>query len=56
MVLVEQPNSGGTGKGPSNALFKSFQDLRVIFYEDTVDNAEWSKKPTRIGRIVAQKD
>jgi 2-polyprenyl-3-methyl-5-hydroxy-6-metoxy-1,4-benzoquinol methylase len=56
VVVVEQMNSGGTGKGPANALLRSFQDLRVIQYEDTVDTAEWGLKNMRIGRIVAQKD
>jgi 2-polyprenyl-3-methyl-5-hydroxy-6-metoxy-1,4-benzoquinol methylase len=56
LVVVEQANSGGMGKGPANALFRSFENLRVVFYEDAVDTAEWSKQPTRLGRIVAQKD
>lgn len=56
IVLVEQMNAGGTGKGPANALFRSFQDLRVIHYEDVVDTAEWGLQKMRIGRIVAQKD
>ncbi len=55
-IVVEQINAGGTGKGPANALFRSFEGLRVIHYEDTVDTAEWSKAPMRIGRIVAEKD
>ncbi len=49
-------NAGGTGKGPANALFRSFQDLRVIHYEDVVDTAEWGLQKMRIGRILAQKD
>jgi 2-polyprenyl-3-methyl-5-hydroxy-6-metoxy-1,4-benzoquinol methylase len=56
IVVVEQMNAGGTGKGPANALFQSFQDLRVIHYEDVVDTAEWGLQKMRIGRIVAQKD
>jgi hypothetical protein len=54
--LVEQMNAGGAGKGPANALFRSFQELRVIHYEDVVDTAEWGLQNMRIGRIVAQKD
>jgi 2-polyprenyl-3-methyl-5-hydroxy-6-metoxy-1,4-benzoquinol methylase len=54
-IVVEQINAGG-GKGPANALFRSFQDLRVIRYEDVIDTAEWSKAPMRIGRLVAEKD
>jgi SAM-dependent methyltransferase len=56
IVLVEQGNSGGTGKGPANALFKSFQDLRVLHYEDIVETAEWGLMKQRLGRIVAQKE
>ncbi len=56
IVVVEQMNAGGTGKGPANALFRSFQDLRVIHYEDVVDTAEWGLQKMRIGRIVAQKE
>jgi len=56
IVVVEQMNAGGTGKGPANALFRSFQDLRVIHYEDVVDTAEWGLQKMRIGRIAAQKD
>ncbi len=56
IVVVEQMNAGGTGKGPANALYRSFQDLRVIHYEDVVDTAEWSLQKMRIGRIVAQRD
>ena len=55
-VVVEQMNAGGTGKGPANALFRSFQDLRVVQYEDMVDTAEWGLQKMRIGRLVAQKD
>ena len=56
IVLVEQANSGGTGKGPANALFKSFQDLRVVHYEDTLDTAEWGLMKQRLGRLVALKE
>jgi len=56
IVVVEQMNAGGTGKGPANALFRSFQDLRILHYEDVVDTAEWGLQKMRIGRIVAQKD
>ncbi|MEK7404636.1 MAG: methyltransferase domain-containing protein, partial [Acidobacteriota bacterium] len=56
IVVVEQLNSGGPGPGPANALFRSFQDLRVLHYEDTSDTADWSQKKARIGRLVAQKE
>ena len=56
IVVLEQANAGGEGKGPANALIRSFEDLRILRYEDVVDVAEWSRKPQRLGRIVAQKD
>jgi 2-polyprenyl-3-methyl-5-hydroxy-6-metoxy-1,4-benzoquinol methylase len=56
ILVVEQMNAGGTGKGPANALFRSFQDLRVVHYEDVVDTAEWGLQKMRIGRIVAERD
>jgi 2-polyprenyl-3-methyl-5-hydroxy-6-metoxy-1,4-benzoquinol methylase len=56
IIILEQMNAGGTGKGPANALLRSFQDLRVIHYEDVVDVAEWGLQKMRIGRIVVEKD
>jgi 2-polyprenyl-3-methyl-5-hydroxy-6-metoxy-1,4-benzoquinol methylase len=56
VVVLEQMNSGGTGKGPANALLRSFEGLRVLHYEDAVDIAEWSHQPARLGRIVVQKE
>jgi 2-polyprenyl-3-methyl-5-hydroxy-6-metoxy-1,4-benzoquinol methylase len=56
IIVMEEMNAGGTGKGPANALFRSFQELRVIHYEDVLDTAEWGLQKMRIGRIVAQKD
>ena len=55
-IVVEQPNSPNLSKGPANALFRSFDDLRVVFYEDVTDTAEWNKQPQRLGRLVAQRD
>jgi SAM-dependent methyltransferase len=59
LVVVEQFNAApgpNPGKGPANALFKSFAGLRVIEYQDTVDVSDWGAMKARIGRIVAQKD
>lgn len=56
MVVLEQMNSGGTGKGPANALLESFKGLRVLHYEDVVDTAEWSHQPARLGRLVVKKE
>ena len=59
IVLVEQfnaPASGGPVKGPANALLKSFEDLRILHYEDTAAIADWGGVQARIGRVAAQKD
>lgn len=59
IVVVEQFNAAPdkpTNKGPANALFKSFEGLRVIDYADTVDRSEWGNALCRIGRITAEKD
>ena len=60
IVVVEQFNAAPgnpAGKGPANALIKSFEGLRVIHYEDLVGPSDWGgDAPSRIGRITAQKD
>lgn len=59
IVVVEQfnaPPDNAANRGPANALFKSFEGLRVIHYEDTVDRSEWGNALCRIGRITAEKD
>jgi 2-polyprenyl-3-methyl-5-hydroxy-6-metoxy-1,4-benzoquinol methylase len=58
MLLVEQFNSapGPGSKGPANALFKTFEGMRVLYYEDVEDVSDWGKMRARIGRIVAQKE
>ena len=62
IVLVEQFNSASTSgaKGPANVLLKSFEDLRILQYEDTVATAEWgparAETKSRIGRVAAQRD
>ncbi len=61
IVLVEQFNSPSTSgaKGPANALLKSFEDLRILHYEDTTAKADWGGSAgatSRIGRLAAQKD
>jgi len=59
MVLVEQfnsPSSSGA-KGPANALYQSFADMRVLHYEDTVGASDWGLvQKARIGRILAEKE
>ncbi len=58
VIVVEQfnapPDPGA--KGPANALFKTFQDYRVVRYEDVVDIRDWGKVSARIGRLEAIKE
>jgi tellurite methyltransferase len=58
LVVVEQFNAPPVDDaiGPANALFKSFQDLRVLKYEDVKDISDWGRMKARIGRIVAVKE
>jgi 2-polyprenyl-3-methyl-5-hydroxy-6-metoxy-1,4-benzoquinol methylase len=58
MVLVEQFNAAPVpgARGPANALFKTFQDFRVVRYEDVEDIADWGNTAARIGRILAVKE
>jgi len=58
VLIVEQFNAPPIegAKGPPNALFKTFQDFRVLHYEDAVDTSDWGKTKARIGRIVAVKE
>jgi hypothetical protein len=38
-----------------NGLFEVFGCLRILRYEDTRAQADWSWRPERIARLVAQK-
>lgn len=57
-IIVEQFNSapGPGSKGPANALFRTFQDCRVVRYEDVEDVSDWGRMKARIGRIAAVKE
>jgi 2-polyprenyl-3-methyl-5-hydroxy-6-metoxy-1,4-benzoquinol methylase len=58
MIVVEQFNAppGEGAKGPANALFGTFQEFRVVRYEDVPDISDWGKMKARIGRIAAVKE
>lgn len=55
LVVVEQFNAPPVegAIGPANALFQSFQDLRVVRYEDVEDLSDWGRMKARIGRLAA---
>jgi SAM-dependent methyltransferase len=42
--------------GPKNALLEAFKDLRVLYYEDREDVADWGMQKSRLTRIAVQKD
>jgi len=57
-IVVEQFNAPPVegAIGPANALFRSFQDLRVLRYEDVQEISDWGRMKARIGRIAAVKE
>jgi 2-polyprenyl-3-methyl-5-hydroxy-6-metoxy-1,4-benzoquinol methylase len=42
--------------GPKNSLLDAFKDLRVLYYEDREDVADWGMQKSRLTRIAVQKD
>jgi 2-polyprenyl-3-methyl-5-hydroxy-6-metoxy-1,4-benzoquinol methylase len=58
LVVVEQFNAPPVGDaiGPANALFRSFQDFRVLKSENARDISDWGRMKARIGRILAAKE
>jgi 2-polyprenyl-3-methyl-5-hydroxy-6-metoxy-1,4-benzoquinol methylase len=42
--------------GPKNSLLEAFRDLRVLYYEDREDVADWGMQKSRLTRIAVQKD
>jgi 2-polyprenyl-3-methyl-5-hydroxy-6-metoxy-1,4-benzoquinol methylase len=59
--LVESLKPGGVlliegfGGGPKNQMIEGFKDLRVIYFEDREDIADWSMQKARLTRIAVQK-
>lgn len=51
--------SGAAGAGPwvpkPNELLEVFRSLRILKYEDTRARADWSWRPERIARLIAEK-
>ena len=58
MIVVEQYNAppGEGAKGPANALYKTFDEFRVVRYEDIPDVSVWGRMKARIGRVAAVKE
>jgi 2-polyprenyl-3-methyl-5-hydroxy-6-metoxy-1,4-benzoquinol methylase len=50
VLLIE-----GFGGGPKNQMIEGFKDLRVLYYEDREDIADWSMQKARLARIAVQK-
>jgi len=55
--LMDQ--SGSEGAAPwlprPNQLLRVFGDLRILHYEDAWDSADWSWRPERVARLIAEK-
>ncbi len=43
-------------KGPANAWPIMFADFRIIYYEDREDIPDWFLKPSRVGRLAAERE
>ncbi len=50
------PPGAPDAKGPANAWLKTFGDFRILEYQDRVDVPDWFLKPSRIGRLAAERD
>ncbi len=46
----------GFGGGPPNEMLRAFEGLRVVYYEDRDDVADWGMQKMRMARLAAQKD
>jgi 2-polyprenyl-3-methyl-5-hydroxy-6-metoxy-1,4-benzoquinol methylase len=52
VLLIE----GFGGGGEKNLMINAFKELRVIYYEDRTDVADWGMQKARLTRIAVQKD
>jgi hypothetical protein len=46
----------GFGGGPPNQMLQGFPELRVVYYEDRDDVADWGMQKMRLNRLAAQKE
>ena len=51
VLLIE-----GFGGGPKNQMLEGFKDLRVLYYEDREDVADWGLMKARLARIAVRKE
>lgn len=51
MLLIE-----GFSGGPKNGILEGFHQLRVVYFEDRQDIADWSMQKMRLTRLAAVKD
>jgi 2-polyprenyl-3-methyl-5-hydroxy-6-metoxy-1,4-benzoquinol methylase len=51
MLLIE-----GFGGGPKNEMLEGFKDLRVVYYEDRDDVADWGMQKMRLTRLAVRKE
>jgi SAM-dependent methyltransferase len=51
MLVIE-----GFGGGPPNPMLQGFAELRVVYYEDRDDVADWGMQKMRLARLAAVKE
>jgi 2-polyprenyl-3-methyl-5-hydroxy-6-metoxy-1,4-benzoquinol methylase len=58
LVVVEAGHRSASGapfEYDSNELLRIFDGFRILKYEETIDVADWSGKPIRLVRLIAEK-
>jgi hypothetical protein len=58
LVVVEAGHKSASGapfEYDSNELLRIFDGFRILKYEESVGIADWSKKPIRLVRLIAEK-
>ena len=58
LIVVEAGHKSASGapfEYDTNELLKIFEGFRILFYEEAAGAADWSHKPIRLVRLIAQK-
>ncbi len=55
-LLVIEGYAGDKGDFQTNELLRSFDGLRIVFYQDVLDEADWAPgEKSRVARLIAEK-
>jgi hypothetical protein len=55
-LLVIEGYAGGKGDYLANDLLRSFDSLRIVYYQDARDEADWAPgEKSRVVRFIAEK-